>query len=169
MSIVKKSFGTLPCGKEADLYILTNKRGASVEITNYGGILRAINVPDRNGKIESVLLGYRDVNGYIPRVGYMGALIGRVGNRIADGKFTLDGVEYPGRPELKDRIDVALEQFRMAEQDHGEHVACLEARKHFAWYLRGVAHSGYYKNQITSMNTMEDLYRVAKDVVRDLK
>ena len=94
MSIVKKSFGTLPCGKEADLYILTNKRGASVEITNYGGILRAINVPDRNGKIESVLLGYRDVNGYIPRVGYMGAIIGRVGNRIADGKFTLDGVEY---------------------------------------------------------------------------
>ena len=84
-------------------------------------------------------------------------------------RAALDGVEYPGRPALKDRIDVALEQFRMAEQDHGEHVACLEARKHFAWYLRGVAHSGYYKNRITSMNTMEDLYRVAKDVVRDLK
>lgn len=81
----------------------------------------------------------------------------------------LAGEEYAGRPCLKDRIDVALEQFRLSEQDHGEHIACLEARKHFAWYLRGVAHSSYYKNQITSLNTMEDIYRVAKDVVRDLR
>ena len=73
------------------------------------------------------------------------------------------------RPILKDRIAVAVEQFRLAEQDHGEHIACLEARKHFAWYLRGVSHSSYYKNQITSLTTMEDIYRVAKDVVRDLK
>ncbi len=81
----------------------------------------------------------------------------------------LDGKEYEGRPSLADRIAVALEQFRLAEQDHGEHIACLEARKHFAWYLRGVAHSSYYKNQITSLTTMENIYRVAKDVVRDLR
>lgn len=80
----------------------------------------------------------------------------------------LAGEEYAGRPKLKDRVEVALEQFRMAENDHGEHIACLEARKHFAWYLRGVPHSGFYKNQITSLTTMEDIYRVAKDVVRDL-
>ena len=73
------------------------------------------------------------------------------------------------RPCLKDRIAVAVEQFQLSEQDHGEHIACLEARKHFAWYLRGVSHSSYYKNQITSLTTMEDIYRVAKDVVRDLK
>ena len=73
------------------------------------------------------------------------------------------------RPILKDRIAVAVDQFRLAEEDHGEHIACLEARKHFAWYLRGVSHSSYYKNQITSLTTMEDIYRVAKDVVRDLK
>lgn len=78
------------------------------------------------------------------------------------------GEAYPGRPSLADRVDVALEQFRLSEQDHGEHIACLEARKHFAWYLRGVPHSSYYKNQITSLTTMEDIYRVAKDVVRDL-
>ncbi|HCI64313.1 MAG TPA: tRNA dihydrouridine synthase DusB, partial [Clostridiales bacterium] len=78
------------------------------------------------------------------------------------------GEESPGRPGLADRVAVALEQFRLAEQDHGEHIACLEARKHFAWYLRGVPHSSYYKNQITSLTTMEDIYRVAKDVVRDL-
>ena len=81
----------------------------------------------------------------------------------------LAGEGYPGRPPLKDRIEVAVEQFRLSEQDHGERVACLEARKHFAWYLRGVSHSGYYKNQITSMTNMEDTYRIAKDVVRDLK
>ena len=84
-------------------------------------------------------------------------------------RAALAGEEYPGRPALKDRIAVAVEQFQLSEEDHGEHIACLEARKHFAWYLRGVAHSSYYKNQITSLNSMEDIYRVAKDVVRDLK
>lgn len=81
----------------------------------------------------------------------------------------LAGQEYSGRPVLKDRIEVAVEQFRLSEQDHGEKIACLEARKHFAWYLRGVSHSSYYKNQITSLTTMDDIYRVAKDVIRDLK
>lgn len=81
----------------------------------------------------------------------------------------LAGQIPPERPALKDRVTVAVEQFQLSEQDHGEHVACLEARKHFAWYLRGVSHSGYYKNQISSMNTMEDIYRIAKDIVRDLK
>ena len=94
MSITKTSFGKLPSGREADLYILKNASGASVEITNYGGILRAINVPDRDGKIGNVLLGYDDVNGYIPCVGYIGALIGRVGNRIAKGAFELNGQRY---------------------------------------------------------------------------
>ena len=73
------------------------------------------------------------------------------------------------RPILRDRIAVAVEQFRLSEQDHGEHIACLEARKHFAWYLRGVSHSSFYKKEITSLTTMEDIYRVAKEVVRDLK
>ena len=80
----------------------------------------------------------------------------------------LAGKVYAGRPCLKDRVTVAVRQFQLAEEDHGEHIACLEARKHFAWYLKGVPHSGYYKNQISSLTTMEDIYRVAKDVVRDL-
>ena len=84
-------------------------------------------------------------------------------------KAALAGEPVPERPALKDRIAVAVRQFELSEQDHGEHIACLEARKHFAWYLRGVAHSSYYKNQISSMNTMEDIYRIAKDVIRDLK
>ena len=80
----------------------------------------------------------------------------------------LAGNEYHGRPILKERIATAVEQFQLAEQDHGEHIACLEARKHFAWYLRGVSHSAYYKNQISSMSTMADIYRIADDIVRDL-
>ena len=79
------------------------------------------------------------------------------------------GHEVPERPALKDRIAVAVKQFELSEQDHGEHIACLEARKHFAWYLRGVRNASYYKKEITSMNKMEDIYRIAKDIVRDLE
>lgn len=79
------------------------------------------------------------------------------------------GREVPERPILKDRIAVALKQFELSEADHGEHIACLEARKHFAWYLRGVRNASYYKKEITSMNKMEDIYRIAKDIVRDLE
>ncbi|MBR6767551.1 MAG: galactose mutarotase [Clostridia bacterium] len=91
MSITKKSFGVLPDGRATDLYTMTNASGASVEITNYGGIIRAINVPDKTGKIGNVILGYNDVNGYLPLCGYLGALIGRVGNRIANGECELNG------------------------------------------------------------------------------
>lgn len=79
------------------------------------------------------------------------------------------GQEVPERPVLRDRIAVAVKQFELSEQDHGEHIACLEARKHFAWYLRGVRNASYYKKEITSMNKMEDIYRIAKDIVRDLQ
>ncbi len=109
----------------------------------------------------------------LKRTGADGLMIGRsvFGDPwiFEEVRAALNGEEYAGRPCLADRIDVAVEQFRLSEQDHGEHIACLEARKHFAWYLRGVPHSSYYKNRITSLNTMEDIYRVAKDVVRDLK
>ena len=88
---------------------------------------------------------------------------------FAEVKAAMAGEPIPERPELKDRIAVAVRQFEISEADHGEHIACLEARKHFAWYLRGVRNASYYKNQISSMNTMEDIYRIAKDIVRDLK
>ena len=109
----------------------------------------------------------------LKRTGADGLMIGRsvFGDPwiFQEVQAALNGEEYAGRPCLKDRIEVAVKQFQLSEEDHGEHIACLEARKHFAWYLRGVAHSSYYKNQITSLNSMEDIYRVAKDVVRDLK
>ena len=109
----------------------------------------------------------------LKRTGADGIMIGRAtfGDPwiFAEVRAALNGDMNYQRPILKDRIALAVRQFELSEQDHGEHIACLEARKHFAWYLRGVAHSSYYKNQISSLNTMEDIYRIAKDVVRDLR
>ena len=109
----------------------------------------------------------------LKRTGADGIMIGRAtfGDPwiFQQVKAAVAGEPIPDRPALAERIAVAVEQFQLSEQDHGEHIACLEARKHFAWYLRGVAHSSYYKNQISSMNTMEDIYRIAKDIVRDLQ
>ena len=109
----------------------------------------------------------------LKRTGADGLMIGRAtfGDPwiFTEVRAALDGKPIPERPCLKDRIDLAVEQFQLAEIEHGEKIACLEARKHFAWYLRGVSHSAYYKNQITSMTTMEDIYRIAKDIVKDLK
>ena len=109
----------------------------------------------------------------LKRTGADGIMIGRsvfgdpwIFEEVA---YALRGEEYPGRPCLADRIAVAVKQFQLSQQDHGEKIACLEARKHFAWYLRGVSHSSYYKKEITSLTTMEDIYRVAKEVVRDLQ
>ena len=87
---------------------------------------------------------------------------------FAEVKEALKGEAYT-RPPLSQRVDVALRQFQLALEDKGEHIACLEARKHFAWYLRGVAYSSYYKEQISSIKTMEDIYRIGEGIRRDLK
>lgn len=81
----------------------------------------------------------------------------------------LNGLEEPARPPLKERVELAVRQFDLARADKGEHIACLEARKHFAWYLKGVAHSGYYKAQISEISTMEDIARIAAGIIRDLR
>ena len=80
----------------------------------------------------------------------------------------LAGKPIPERPCLADRVDLALRQFEMAREDKGEHIACLEARKHFAWYLRGVSHSSYYKTQISAISSMDDIYRIGEGIKRDL-
>jgi len=72
------------------------------------------------------------------------------------------------RPPLAERVDVAMKQFAIAREYKGEHIACLEARKHFAWYLRGVSHANYYKEQISNVSTFEDLERIAKGIKNDL-
>ena len=88
---------------------------------------------------------------------------------FAQVSAALEGREIPERPPLAQRVDLAVEQFRLAEADKGEHIACLEARKHFAWYLRGVAHSCYYKAKISEISTMDDIAQIAAGIKRDLR
>lgn len=90
----KKSFGKTKDGVEVFLYTLKNKAGMEVEITNYGGTVVAIRVPDRNGKFADVALGFDTLEEYEKPGLYFGALIGRYANRIAGGKFKLEGKQY---------------------------------------------------------------------------
>ncbi len=107
------------------------------------------------------------------RTGADGIMIGRASFGdpwvFSQARAALAGEELPQRPPLSQRVDVAVRQFELAREDKGEHIACLEARKHFAWYLRGVAYSSYYKEQICSIGTMEDIYRIAQGIRKDLK
>ncbi len=88
---------------------------------------------------------------------------------VAEASCALQGLPIPERPPLPQRVDVALRQFELAKEDKGEHIACLEARKHFAWYLRGVAYAAYYKEKISHISTMEDIYAIAAGIKRDLR
>jgi aldose 1-epimerase len=93
--ITKESFGKTADGQGVDIYTLTNRNGMKARITNYGGIVVSLTAPDRDGKYADVVLGYNDLDSYLkPPYPYFGALIGRYGNRIAKGRFTLNGVEY---------------------------------------------------------------------------
>lgn len=94
MSICKEPFGQLPDGRSASLYTMTNACGASVSITDYGAIVTSIVVPDKDGGMADVALGFDTLAGYIADHGSMGDTIGRVGNRIARATFELDGVTY---------------------------------------------------------------------------
>lgn len=102
-----------------------------------------------------------------------GIMIGRAsfGNPwiFAETRAFWNGEVSYERPILSSRVDTALRQFQMAYEDKGEKIACLEARKHFAWYLRGVPYSNYYKDQISSISSMEDICRIAKGIRQDLK
>jgi len=93
-SMEKKVFGTTADGKTADLYTLKNKNGMQVSITNFGATVVSILVPDKAGKTADVALGYDTLDGYELNKNYLGVLVGRYGNRIAHGKFSIDGTEY---------------------------------------------------------------------------
>ncbi len=94
MSIIKKPFGITPEGQAVEQYILTNQKGASVSIITFGGIITSIQVPDKAGQLGEVTLGFDELAPYLEKNGSLGALIGRYGNRIAGGRFTLDGKTY---------------------------------------------------------------------------
>lgn len=92
--ITKESFGKLKDGKEISIYTLVNAKGFKARITNYGAKIVSIEVPDRNGKLADVTMGYKNAEGYEAGDHYFGSIVGRYANRIAKGKFTLDGTDY---------------------------------------------------------------------------
>lgn len=92
--IQRSRFGNMADGQAIDLYTLTNLHGMQVGITNYGGRVVSIQVPDRSGQMADVVLGFDDLQGYLGDNPFFGAIVGRYANRIAKGRFTLDGVEY---------------------------------------------------------------------------
>lgn len=94
MSIIKSDFGKTKEGQPVDLYTLSNANGVTVKITNYGGIVTSLTVPDKNGQMDDVVLGFDSLDKYLEGHPYFGAIVGRYGNRIAKGKFTLNGTEY---------------------------------------------------------------------------
>ena len=100
------------------------------------------------------------------------AMIGRgcFGNPwlFQQAKAALERAPIPPPPPLAERCDTAVRQFELAARAKGERVAVLEARRHYCWYLKGVPHSGYYKEKIVQMNTLEDVYQVTKGIKRDL-
>ncbi len=93
-TIDKAPYGKLPDGTPVEQYTLHNSSGMTVKIITYGGIITAIDVPDRHGNIADVALGFRDLSGYLHNTPYFGATVGRYANRIAKGHFTLDGKTY---------------------------------------------------------------------------
>jgi aldose 1-epimerase len=94
VTIVKSEYGTTEKGEKVDSYKLKNQKGMEVDIITYGGIITSLKVPNKDGKSEEVVLGFNSLEQYMKPNPYFGALIGRFGNRIAKGKFTLDGKEY---------------------------------------------------------------------------
>ena len=91
--VQQKPFGTRD-GRPINLFTLTNANGVEVDAMNYGGIIVSIRVPDRKGQFADIVLGHENLDGYVPNPPYIGAIVGRYANRIANGTFTLDGKTY---------------------------------------------------------------------------
>lgn len=94
VNIEKSPFGTLPDGAPVELYTLTNKNGLKARLMTYGATLVSLELPDRNGVLADCVIGYDSLDGYFKNSPYFGAIVGRYGNRIAKGKFVLDGKTY---------------------------------------------------------------------------
>jgi tRNA-dihydrouridine synthase len=101
------------------------------------------------------------------------AMIGRgaFGNPwlFSQAQALLDGSPVPGLPRIESRVDTAVAQFELAKKIKGEKIACLEARKHFAWYLKGVRNAGYFRDRITKIETMADIYKLAEAIKSELR
>ena len=133
-------------------------------------VKRAVSIPViANGDVISPEAALRCLR----RTGADAVMVGRAAFGdpwlFAQINAALAGEPLPERPPLAERMEVALRQIELARADKGEHIACLEARKQLAWYLRGVRFSNWYKQEISKIAVMEDVYRIIRGIQRDLE
>ena len=133
-------------------------------------VKRAVNIPViANGDVFTP----EDAVKILKRTGADLVMIGRgsLGNPwlFSGAEAAVRGDEIPAVPPLARRCDTAVRQFELAKEDRGEKIACLEARKHYSWYLHGVPYSGYFKEQISKIETMDDIYRITEGIKRELR
>jgi tRNA-dihydrouridine synthase B len=133
-------------------------------------VKRAVNIPViANGDVFTP----EDAVKILKRTGADLVMIGRgsLGNPwlFSGAEAAVRGEEIPAVPPLARRCDTAVRQFELAKEDRGEKIACLEARKHYSWYLHGVPYSGYFKEQISKIETMDDIYRITEGIKRELR
>lgn len=170
VSIEKKEYGTTSTGQKVAIYTLKNQKGMEVNIITYGGIITSLKVPNKAGVSEDVVIGFNNLEQYTKANPYFGALIGRYGNRIAKGKFTLDGKEYSlainntpnalhGGPEGFHRV------IWTAEEAKGGDVATLKLK-----YLSQDGEEGYPGNltvfvtyTLKNDNSLDVLYEATTD------
>lgn len=172
VTLSKSTYGKTPEGNPVDKFILKNDNGMQVEVITYGGIITSWTAPDKNGKYENIVLGYDSLEQYIQKTPYFGAIIGRYGNRIANGKFSIDGKEYTletndGPNHLHGGVQGFDKVVWMASEIKNKNGAALKLT-----YLSKDDEGGYPGNLTSTVIytlTNEDALEVSYEAVTDKK